>query len=370
MSADTINITGKGSASKGESLRDTASIDRHGRHCRSSWPAEPATRWRRADASVINAGDGTHEHSTQALLDAYTIEQRLGDPTVPTSRSPATPPTAACSAPTRSCCGPWAPGSPSSPSDADAERHPPGCRRRPHPLRRPRRRARERAGRRQDAARAAADERRLLPRHASTRSASGLTRDACEPWPTPTPTPSSATPALMNCAEDQRRRPPTPPAACARPGLRRGGAVRCPSSTTCSPERGGGVSDLLVIGADVLGGGSFRRCSSATASSPRSVRTPQPRRAPGRAPDADGLVLLPCTSSTCTPTCASPAREDAADDRLRPARRGRRRVHRRVRHGQHQPGHRHRRGRRADPRPRCRRGLADVALVGAGSPRV
>ncbi len=83
MSADTINITGKGSsASKGESLRDTvrtidamgvdAMVIRHG----SSGACHQVAGW--VDAHVINAGDGTHEHPTQALLDAYTMERRLG----------------------------------------------------------------------------------------------------------------------------------------------------------------------------------------------------------------------------------------------------------------------------------------------------
>ena len=84
MSADTINITGKGSsASKGESLRDTVrtidamSVDalviRHG----ASGACQQVAGW--VDASVINAGDGTHEHPTQALLDAYTLRHRIGD---------------------------------------------------------------------------------------------------------------------------------------------------------------------------------------------------------------------------------------------------------------------------------------------------
>lgn len=83
MSADTINITGKGSsASKGESLRDTvltiaamgvdALVIRHG----ASGACHQVAGW--VDAHVINAGDGTHEHPTQALLDAYTMEHRLG----------------------------------------------------------------------------------------------------------------------------------------------------------------------------------------------------------------------------------------------------------------------------------------------------
>lgn len=84
LSADTINITGKGSsASKGESLRDTVrTIDAMGvdalvmRHA-ASGAAEQVSQW--VDASVVNAGDGTHEHPSQALLDAYTLSRRLGD---------------------------------------------------------------------------------------------------------------------------------------------------------------------------------------------------------------------------------------------------------------------------------------------------
>ena len=84
MSADTINITGKGSStSKGESLRDTVmTIDAMGvdaivmRH-QASGASHQVAGW--VNAHVINAGDGTHEHPTQALLDAYTMEHRLGD---------------------------------------------------------------------------------------------------------------------------------------------------------------------------------------------------------------------------------------------------------------------------------------------------
>jgi len=83
LSADTINITGKGSsASKGESLRDTVrTIDAMGvdalviRHA-ASGSAHQVAQW--VDATVINAGDGTHEHPSQALLDAYTLQGRLG----------------------------------------------------------------------------------------------------------------------------------------------------------------------------------------------------------------------------------------------------------------------------------------------------
>lgn len=84
LSADTINLTGKGtSVSKGESLRDTVkTIDAMGvdmmiiRHMASGAPAQIA-QWTRC--SIVNAGDGTHEHPSQALLDAYTMRQRLGD---------------------------------------------------------------------------------------------------------------------------------------------------------------------------------------------------------------------------------------------------------------------------------------------------
>jgi aspartate carbamoyltransferase catalytic subunit len=84
LSADMINISGKGSStSKGESLRDTvrtvAAMGVDGfviRHS-ASGAALQVSQW--VDAVVINAGDGLHEHPTQALLDAYTMRQRLGD---------------------------------------------------------------------------------------------------------------------------------------------------------------------------------------------------------------------------------------------------------------------------------------------------
>ena len=84
LSADVINISGKGSStSKGESLRDTvrtvAAMGVDGfviRHS-ASGAAQQVSQW--VDAVVINAGDGLHEHPTQALLDAYTMRQRLGD---------------------------------------------------------------------------------------------------------------------------------------------------------------------------------------------------------------------------------------------------------------------------------------------------
>jgi aspartate carbamoyltransferase catalytic subunit len=83
LSADVINFSAKGSSvSKGESLKDTAlTLEAMGadavvvRHSSSGAPHRLAN-WVRG--SVVNAGDGTHEHPTQALLDAYTIRQRLG----------------------------------------------------------------------------------------------------------------------------------------------------------------------------------------------------------------------------------------------------------------------------------------------------
>lgn len=102
MSADTINVSASGSSvAKGESLRDTALTLRAAgadaliiRHSASGsayqlaeWTAEAieegdlapgAGAKRLGGPSIINAGDGTHEHPTQALLDALTIRQRLG----------------------------------------------------------------------------------------------------------------------------------------------------------------------------------------------------------------------------------------------------------------------------------------------------
>ncbi|GGE88549.1 aspartate carbamoyltransferase catalytic subunit [Mycetocola zhadangensis] len=84
LSADVINFSAKGSSvSKGESLKDTAqTLQAMGadavviRHPASGAPQTLATSgW--IDAGILNAGDGTHEHPTQALLDAYTIRKRV-----------------------------------------------------------------------------------------------------------------------------------------------------------------------------------------------------------------------------------------------------------------------------------------------------
>ncbi|MGH3328593.1 MAG: aspartate carbamoyltransferase catalytic subunit [Streptomycetales bacterium] len=85
LSADVLNFSAKGSSvSKGENLKDTAlTLEAMGadlvvvRHAASGAPHRlAASGWTRC--GVVNAGDGTHEHPTQALLDAYTMRRRLG----------------------------------------------------------------------------------------------------------------------------------------------------------------------------------------------------------------------------------------------------------------------------------------------------
>ena len=84
LSADVINVSAKGSSvSKGESLRDTvltvaamgvdALVVRHN----ASGAVQRIAQW--VGCHVVNAGDGTHEHPTQALLDAYSLQARLGE---------------------------------------------------------------------------------------------------------------------------------------------------------------------------------------------------------------------------------------------------------------------------------------------------
>ena len=83
LSADVINFSAKGSSvAKGESLKDTAlTLEAMGadavviRHSASGAPYRLAS-W--VKGSVVNAGDGAHEHPTQALLDAFTMRSRLG----------------------------------------------------------------------------------------------------------------------------------------------------------------------------------------------------------------------------------------------------------------------------------------------------
>ena len=84
LSADTVNVSSSGSSiQKGETLVDTARnleamridmvVIRHGASGAASFLAE------RIESNVINAGDGTHEHPTQGLLDLLTLRDRLGD---------------------------------------------------------------------------------------------------------------------------------------------------------------------------------------------------------------------------------------------------------------------------------------------------
>jgi aspartate carbamoyltransferase catalytic subunit len=85
LSADTMSLSAAGSSlGKGESLRDTVrTISALGadalvvRHACAGVPVQVAS-W--VDTSVVNAGDGWHEHPTQALLDCYTICRTLGRP--------------------------------------------------------------------------------------------------------------------------------------------------------------------------------------------------------------------------------------------------------------------------------------------------
>lgn len=92
MSADTVNVSASGSSvAKGESLRDTAlTLSAMGADCviirhPASGAAHRLAAWVDRDrestgmtTAVVNAGDGTHEHPTQALLDAATLRDRLG----------------------------------------------------------------------------------------------------------------------------------------------------------------------------------------------------------------------------------------------------------------------------------------------------
>ena len=84
LSADVVNFSSSGSSvKKGETLIDTVNnilamkvdmvVMRH--------PAPGAHQFlaRHIDANIINAGDGTHEHPTQALLDTYSLQEKLGD---------------------------------------------------------------------------------------------------------------------------------------------------------------------------------------------------------------------------------------------------------------------------------------------------
>ncbi|MCP2166678.1 aspartate carbamoyltransferase catalytic subunit [Goodfellowiella coeruleoviolacea] len=87
MSADVVNVSASGSSvGKGESLRDTAlTLSAVGADCvivrhPASGAAHRLAGWLDGTGTcVVNAGDGTHEHPTQALLDAATLRDRLGE---------------------------------------------------------------------------------------------------------------------------------------------------------------------------------------------------------------------------------------------------------------------------------------------------
>jgi aspartate carbamoyltransferase catalytic subunit len=83
LSADLVNVRSNGSSiDKGESLRDTiatlSAYDPAAIVIRAPWAGAASIVARHTTASVVNAGDGKHEHPSQALLDVYTLRRRLG----------------------------------------------------------------------------------------------------------------------------------------------------------------------------------------------------------------------------------------------------------------------------------------------------
>jgi aspartate carbamoyltransferase catalytic subunit len=83
LSADTVNIsTSSSSVTKGETLKDTSRNLQSMRPdfiiIRHSMPGAPHMLSKILDASIINAGDGSHEHPTQALLDLFTMREKKG----------------------------------------------------------------------------------------------------------------------------------------------------------------------------------------------------------------------------------------------------------------------------------------------------
>jgi aspartate carbamoyltransferase catalytic subunit len=83
LSADLVNVRSSGSSiDKGESLRDTiatlSAYDPAAIVIRAPWAGAAAIVARHTAAAVVNAGDGKHEHPSQALLDVYTLRRRLG----------------------------------------------------------------------------------------------------------------------------------------------------------------------------------------------------------------------------------------------------------------------------------------------------
>jgi len=84
LGADIITVTGEASSlTKGETLKDTAlNVQALGADAiiiRHSSPGSPLFLSKMVDVPIINAGDGAHEHPSQALLDIYTLREKLGD---------------------------------------------------------------------------------------------------------------------------------------------------------------------------------------------------------------------------------------------------------------------------------------------------
>jgi len=84
LSADVVNFAASGSSvEKGESLKDTVlTLSAHKPDAivvRTPWAGAAALLPRWTPAAIVNAGDGKHEHPTQALLDVYTLRKRVGD---------------------------------------------------------------------------------------------------------------------------------------------------------------------------------------------------------------------------------------------------------------------------------------------------
>src|SRR6185436_2327648 len=83
LSADVVSVRSNGSSiDKGESLRDTiatlSAYDPAAIVVRAPWAGAATLVARQTSASVVNAGDGKHEHPSQALLDVFTLRRRMG----------------------------------------------------------------------------------------------------------------------------------------------------------------------------------------------------------------------------------------------------------------------------------------------------
>jgi aspartate carbamoyltransferase catalytic subunit len=184
LSADVITFSAKGSSvSKGESLKDTAQtiaamgvdavVLRHGASGAARVLADSG--W--IDAAIVNAGDGTHEHPTQGLLDAYTMRKRLhGDGSRGRARGDRRrhPALSGGAIERVAAADPW--GRRASGGAADPPAGGGGLLAR-HDVERPRRRHRGRARRAHDAPHPErADARGVLPARAGVRAAVGAAR--------------------------------------------------------------------------------------------------------------------------------------------------------------------------------------------------